>query len=178
VRQAGGHIWLYSEPGRGTTFKLYLPRTDAAQGAAQPRSRTVARGTGRVLVVEDDAAVRTVTVQMLERAGYEVTAVPDGRAAMAAIEAATERFGVVVSDVVMPHLSGIELADWVWERDPGIGMVLLSGYTSDAVDVERARDRGAAFLSKPATFRALMEAMEEVARRGRPEESSPGPPAG
>jgi PAS domain S-box-containing protein len=173
VRQAAGHIWLYSEPGRGSTFKLYLPRIDAPVEESTPAVAPAPVGRGRILVVEDDAAVRAVTVQMLERAGYQVTAVGDGREAIDAVERSPERVAVVVSDVVMPQLSGIELADWLWGHDASIGVVLLSGYTSDAVDVDRARDRGAVFLSKPASFRAMVDAIEQVANRGHGQE----PPA-
>ena len=109
-------------------------------------------------------------LRVLERAGHRVWAVADGEAAVTVLEAGTGRVGVVVSDVIMPHVSGIQLADWLWTRDPTIGIVLLSGYTEDTVDVERARERGAVFLSKPVTYGALVEAVDQVAH---PERSRP-----
>jgi CheY-like chemotaxis protein len=160
VRQAGGHIWLYSEPGHGSTFKLYFPRVDAAAsedlGDIAPEPVTAS---GSVLVVEDEPSVRDMTSRLLERAGYRVVTVSDGAAALAEIEAAAEPIDVLVSDVIMPGISGIQLAEEILERYPSIGLVLLSGYTSETLDLERITARGATFLPKPVTGAQLLRAI-------------------
>ncbi|MCI0584482.1 MAG: ATP-binding protein [Chloroflexi bacterium] len=161
VRQAGGHIWLYSEPGRGSTFKLYFPRVDAAP-AEEPGELAPVLGaaSGSVLVVEDEPSVRDMSSRLLERAGYRVIAVPDGTAALAAIDAAARPIDVLVSDVIMPGLSGIQLAEIVMERYSAVGLVLLSGYTSETLDLERVTARGATFLAKPVTGAQLLRAVQ------------------
>jgi len=165
VRQAGGHIWLYSEPGHGSAFKLYFPRVDAApepELAATPAAPIAVSGT--ILVVEDEPAVREMTTRLLERAGYRVVAVADGPEALAAEAAMTEAIDVLVSDVIMPSMSGIALAERMSERHPDMGIVLLSGYTSETLDLERATAAGATFLPKPVSGAHLLEAIRSARR--------------
>jgi PAS domain S-box-containing protein len=166
VAQAGGHIWLYSEPGRGSSFKLYFPRTDAPMEDRPPVPLAAKVGVGTVLVVEDEPAVRDMTTQLLERAGYQVDAVTDGAAALAAAEVA-QPFDVLVTDVVMPNMSGIELAEQMMDRFPGIGVVLLSGYTAETLDLERVTARGALFLPKPVTSNQLLQGVNLAAASRR-----------
>ena len=164
VRQASGHIWLYSEPGVGTVFKLYFPRVQAGPrvpaGEGAPTEHEVSAG--RVLVVEDEPAVRTMTTRHLERAGYRVTAVGDGEEAIAAVESLGEPIDVLVSDVIMPNMSGIKLAELILERYPSVGLVLLSGYTAETLDLERVTTRGAIFLAKPSTAAQLLDAVRRA----------------
>ena len=168
VHQAGGHIWLYSEPGLGTTFKLYFPRVDrAATPVSTSEGTRPARSTGTVLVVEDEAAVRDLTTAMLKRAGYQVIAFADGREALAMLEAGEPHIDVLVSDVVMPHMSGVEIAERVLDTSPGTGVVLLSGYTAETLDLEAILARGAAFVAKPVSSRDLLDAIGNV-RAGSP----------
>jgi PAS domain S-box-containing protein len=164
VHQAGGGVWLYSEPGRGSAFKLYFPRVDAGVEDQAPNTSFGGGGAGTVLVVEDEPSVRDMTTQLLTRAGYKVVAVTDGAAALAAAE---ERrpFDVLITDVVMPNMSGIELAELMLNRFPGIGVVLLSGYTAETLDLERVMARGAEFISKPVTSRHLLEAVGRAVGR-------------
>jgi hypothetical protein len=168
VRQAGGHIWLYSEPGHGSTFKLYFPRVDAAL-ADEPGEQApdLDAASGSVLVVEDEPSVRDMTSRLLERAGYRVIAVPDGAAALAVVEAADGPIDVLVTDVIMPNMSGIELAELVLERYPSVGLVLLSGYTSETLDLERITARGATFLAKPLTGAQLLRAVQGATSASR-----------
>ena len=158
VHQAGGVIWVYSEPGRGATFKLYFPRVDVAVGERPfvPVVPTV--GVGTVLVVEDEPAVRDMTTQLLERAGYDVLAVTDGAGAVAAAKLA-QPFDVLVTDVVMPNMSGIELAAQMMDRYPLMGVVLLSGYTAETLDLGSVTARGATFVPKPVTSSQLLQAV-------------------
>ncbi|MDR3473276.1 MAG: PAS domain S-box protein [Devosia sp.] len=167
VHQAGGHIWVYSEPGLGSTFKLYFPRVDAP-GTAEPPAvaATPAVGTGTVLVVEDEPVVRDMTTQMLTRSGYRVIAVADGAEAVARLARLDESIDVLVTDVIMPHMSGIDLAELVMDRYPGVGVVMLSGYTAETLNLERVSARGATFVPKPVTSRQLVLAVQQ-ARAGR-----------
>ena len=167
VRQAGGHIWVYSEPGVGSTFKLYFPRVDAP-GTAEPPAvaATPAVGTGTVLVVEDEPVVRDMTTQMLTRSGYRVLAVADGAEAIAQMARLEEPIDVLVTDVIMPHMSGIELAELVMDRYPDVGVVMLSGYTAQTLNLERVTARGARFVPKPVTSGQLVLAVQQ-ARAGR-----------
>jgi PAS domain S-box-containing protein len=166
VRQAGGHIWLYSEPGMGSSFKLYFPRVDAPADAAEPRRAIrTQRGSGAVMVVEDESSVRELTSVVLRRAGYEVTAVGDGAEAMARLEDQPASLDVLVTDVVMPGMSGIDLAERVIDRFPAAGVVLLSGYNAETLDLDRVVRRGAIFLSKPVTSGVLLDAVRRSSRR-------------
>ena len=167
VHQAGGHIWVYSEPGQGSAFKLYFPRVDAPVEDAAAKPAVPVAGVGRVLVVEDEPAVRDMTTQLLRRAGYEVVAVADGPTAL--VTAGTiQPIAVIVTDVVMPKMSGIELAEQMMNTYPEVGVVLLSGYTAETLDLKRVTSRGAVFVPKPVTSNQLLQAIlrAAAARRG------------
>jgi len=166
VRQSGGDIWVDSTVGRGSAFKLCFPRVD---GPADERPLVLIDatiGVGRVLVVQDDRAVRDITTQFLERAGYAVVAVADGTQAIAVARSELP-LDVLVADVVMPRMSGIELADRMMDLDPALGIVLLSGYVAEALDLERAMSRGAIFVQKPVTSRQMVEAVIHAAASRR-----------
>jgi two-component system cell cycle sensor histidine kinase/response regulator CckA len=165
VRQAGGDIRVQSELGRGTVFKLYFPRVDGAveERPIVPVGATI--GVGRAMIVEDDPSVRDITRRFLERAGYDVVAMADGVEAVAAARAGPP-FDVLVTDVVMPNMSGIDLAEQMMDLDPLIAVVLLSGYTAEHLDLEGATARGATFVPKPVTSNQLLQAVVQgVAQR-------------
>jgi two-component system cell cycle sensor histidine kinase/response regulator CckA len=169
VHQAGGHIWLYSEPGLGSTFKLYFPR-DAAGPTPEPAlPSVVAAGSGRLLVVEDEPAVRDMITALLTRAGYAVITVADGLEALTRIATLPIPIDVLVTDVVMPNMSGIELAETMLQQAPDLGVVLLSGYTAERLDPSRLTAHGAIFVSKPIASRELLAAIGRAmaGRRGR-----------
>ncbi|HZC32509.1 MAG TPA: ATP-binding protein [Candidatus Bathyarchaeia archaeon] len=164
VQQAGGHIWVYSEPGRGSTFKLYFPRVDAALSAHQSAAVGAApQAAGTVLVVEDDPAVRAITTKLVTRAGYRVIGVADGAEAISRIDGVDGAIDVLVTDVIMPNMSGIELAERVMDQYRRVGVVLLSGYTAETLNLERVTMRGAVFLSKPVTSSQLLLAIQQAA---------------
>ena len=163
VHQAGGHIRVYSERGLGSTFKLYFPRVDAPGSTERPSVSAIpAVGTGTVLVVEDEPVVRDMTTQMLTRSGYRVIAVADGTEAIARLARLEEPIDVLVTDVVMPHMSGIELAELVMDRYPDVGVVMLSGYTAQTLNLKRVTSRGATFVPKPVTSAQLVVAVHQA----------------
>ena len=163
VRQAGGHIWVYSEPGRGSSFKLFFPRDDATTTADLPAvALASAGGTGRVLVVEDDRFVRDMTVLLLTRSGYEVIAVSDGAEAMVRLANHDEPIYALITDVIMSNMSGIELAEWTIDRYPHVGVVLLSGYTAETLNIARVMARGATFVPKPVNSAQLLVAIQQA----------------
>lgn len=169
VDQAGGRIKVRSEPGQGSTFRLFFPRvTEMIQGGPDIQARHVA-GVGRVLVVEDDAAVREMVGRLLERAGYDVLEATDGVEAMAKTRL-KPALDAIITDVVMPNMSGLALAEAMIDRYPSIGVVLLSGYTPDHLDLERVTAQGATFVAKPVSAAGLIKAVQgavDASRVGR-----------
>jgi PAS domain S-box-containing protein len=158
VHQAGGQIWVYSELGQGSTFKLFFPRVEATAAELPVVVPTAVVGVGRVLFVEDDPSIREVISELLGRAGCQVRAVGD---AAEALETAAREgpFDVLVTDVVMPGISGIRLAEQVMDLYPSMGIVLLSGYTAETLDLGRVIKGGATFVGKPITSNKLLEAV-------------------
>jgi CheY-like chemotaxis protein len=164
VRQAGGHVRLASEPGAGSSFNLYFPRIDAPLTIDRPTVMPVPRaGSGTVLVVEDEAVIRDITTRILRRAGYEVVAVAGGAEAIERLADGGPPIDVIITDVIMPNMSGISLAEAVLDRHPRVGVVFLSGYTAETLNVERLTDRGAVFVAKPVTARQLVLAVQQAA---------------
>ncbi len=180
VHQAGGHIWVSSELGVGSSFSLCLPWVDPS--GSNERSGVLpapSPGTGTILVVEDEPAVRDMTTQMLTRAGYRVLALADGPEALARLAQLEEPIAVLVTDVIMPRMSGISLAARAMDDYPAVGVVMLSGYTAETLDLERVTTRGAVFVPKPVTFSQLVDAVERAraVRRAGPERVAPEPPS-
>jgi two-component system, cell cycle sensor histidine kinase and response regulator CckA len=163
VRQAGGYIWVYSEPGIGSSFKLYFPMVDAVVAAKPPTVAPVpAVIASLVLVVEDDPVVRDMTTLLLTRSGHRVVVAAGGAEAMARLAGTEEPIDVLITDVIMPKMSGIELAEWTMDRYPNVGVVLLSGFTAETLDLERVTGRGATFVAKPVTSSQLLAAVRQA----------------
>jgi PAS domain S-box-containing protein len=163
VHQSGGFIWVYSEVGRGTTFKIYLPEVDAPVSSTGAAAATdLPRGTETVLVAEDSEAVRAVTRQVLERQGYTVLEAPHGNAALALAAAHDGPIHLLLTDVVMPGLSGRQLADELTKRRPATRVLYTSGYTDDAVVRHGVLEAGIAYLQKPFTSASLARKVRET----------------
>ena len=164
VKQSGGYIWVYSEPGQGTSFKVYLPMLDeAAEPSIPVRLKTAARkGTETILLVEDDEAVRDLTETVLRSYGYNVLVAEDPKHA----EEITQRPGVdiqlVLTDVVMPSMSGRELVLKLVPKYPHLRVLYMSGYTDNVIASGGVLEPGLAFLQKPFTPAVLAEKVREV----------------
>ncbi|HEX2758659.1 MAG TPA: ATP-binding protein, partial [Thermoanaerobaculia bacterium] len=161
VKQSGGYVDVASAPGAGTTFRVYLPRTDA-RTTSGVRPRVSSRsGSETVLVVEDEAAVRNLVRAVLERKGYVVLAAQDGAGALELVDKHAGVIHVLLTDLVMPGMNGRDLAARVSARRPTIKVVFMSGYTTD-VPTDLGTEGGPAFLSKPFNERALTVKLREV----------------
>ncbi|HKW41964.1 MAG TPA: response regulator [Gemmatimonadales bacterium] len=162
VKQSGGFIWVYSEPGHGTSFKIYLPRVDDAARSAPAASAPVVGGSETVLVVEDVPAVRAVASEMLTRYGYTVLEAADAETALRLAAKHDGEIHLLLTDVVMPDASGRELADKLVKLKPGMKVLYMSGYTDDAVVRHGVLQDGIAFLQKPFTPESLARKLRTV----------------
>src|SRR5213079_1806540 len=164
VKQSGGDIWVYSEPGQGTSFKVYLPRVTEAPEPTRPGPAAAAplRGSETVLLVEDDEMVRTLTRRMLEARGYTVLSASRGEDALGVVERHDGPIDLLVTDVVMPGMSGRAVAQRLLELRPGLKVLYLSGYTDDAIVRHGMLEPGIAFLQKPFSADALARKVREV----------------
>jgi signal transduction histidine kinase/ActR/RegA family two-component response regulator len=167
VKQSDGYITCYSEPGKGTSFTIYFPRT------AEIRDRTAAplssmgtlRGSETILLVEDQEMVRRFTKTLLENNGYTVIGVPGGQEALAAIEAHKCEFAMLVTDVVMPQMSGRELAQKLVRACPKMKVLFVSGYTGNAIVHRGTLDPGIDFMQKPFDSREFLAKIREILSR-------------
>jgi two-component system cell cycle sensor histidine kinase/response regulator CckA len=164
VKQSGGNIWAYSEPGKGTTFKIFLPRVQEAVPAAAPAEGRKAspRGSETILVVEDDPAVRPLVRGVLLLRGYSVLEASRGDEALSVSESHRGPIKLLVTDIVMPGMSGRDLAEQILLRHPEIRVLYMSGYTDDAILHQGVLEEGALFLQKPFTPDALARKVREV----------------
>jgi CheY-like chemotaxis protein len=162
VKQAGGHIWVYSEPGQGTCFRIYFPRV-AGVAAAGPGPMPESRGGAEtVLVVEDDERVRAIAVRALGEAGYRVIASANGREALALLDRFPEAVHLLLTDVVMPEMGGRDLARDVAARRPDVKVLYVSGYTENAIVHHGVLEAGVHYLAKPFTPSTLQAKVRAV----------------
>jgi CheY-like chemotaxis protein len=153
---------LYSEPNHGTCFKVYLPRIDAPVSKAEEAAGDAMHGTETVIVVEDMAAVRAVTCEMLKRFGFTVYEAADGITALQIVEQLTGPIDLLLTDVVMPDINGRDLAARFQQLRPHMKVLFMSGYTDDAVVRHGILQEGIAYLQKPFTPTSLVRRVREV----------------
>jgi two-component system cell cycle sensor histidine kinase/response regulator CckA len=165
VKQSGGYIFAKSEPGRGSTFRIYLPRVeDAIEPVALARPSQTVGGSETVLLVEDEASVRQLVRETLEAGGYKLLEAEDGEAALRVSSRHDGPIDILITDVVMPGISGQELSRRLCIADPKLKVLYLSGYTEDSIIREGALEAGTAFLQKPFTLQSLSRKVREVLR--------------
>ena len=168
VKQSGGYIWVYSEPGKGTSFKIYMPHVTVEEVAAveQPAAAAAVAPTETpretILVVEDEVNLRRLTRQFLENQGYTVVEAADGAAAVQICVAHQGIIHLLLTDVIMPGMNGRELAQRVSEIRPNMKVLYMSGYTENAIGHNGTLDAGITLLQKPFTLHALKAKVREV----------------
>jgi CheY-like chemotaxis protein len=169
VRQHGGAIQVQSEPGLGTTFEIFLPQveTPTESGGADEVGARPAAGHETILLVEDEEDVRGLAREVLERHGYTVLEAGDGVQALRRCETEGDRIDLVLTDVVMPRMSGRELVDRVQATRPGTRVLYMSGYTEDAIVRHGVRDSSMFLLGKPFTPADLIGKVREVLDKPR-----------
>ncbi len=159
VKQNGGHLFVYSEPGHGTTFKIYLPSAEDKVGLpAQSPEETVrpSRPGSTILLVEDDEIMRSLTRRLLEEHGYRVFEATDGKSALDWVQANSESIDLLLTDVVMRNMSGAELAENLQESHPNLKVIYMSGYTGELMANRNMLKPGLTLLEKPFTRTALL----------------------
>jgi PAS domain S-box-containing protein len=166
VKQSGGSVEVYSEPGRGTSVKVYLPRSEErASGVTPPRGLLGTPNVrATVLFVDDDAHVATASRRALERAGYVVLGASNGREAMELVAGHQGALDLLVTDLVMPEMGGRELARRLTEVRPNVGVLFTSGYTAEAMNQQAILEPGDAFLGKPYSPDGLLKRVHEILR--------------
>ncbi len=164
VKQSDGHIRVYSEPGKGTTFKIYLPRVEenGVKEKEQPKSKSLPRGNETVLVVEDDDALLNMAERILATAGYNVLKAANGGEALVLCEQLKNPVHLLLTDVVMPVMSGVDLAERLVQIMPGIKKLYMSGYTKGLISEKPLLEEGVQFIGKPFRLSALLLKVREV----------------
>ena len=166
VKQSEGYIWVYSEPGRGTTFKVYFPEqmeSESRSVAVTPLMDVVV-GTETVLVVEDDEAMRKLIVALLDGSGYRVLQAPNGEAALQLTTECDQHIDLVLTDMLMPGMSGIELSTKLRELRPGLKVLLMSGYAGDLIARYRVAESEIMLIEKPFTRSNLLSRIRAALR--------------
>jgi PAS domain S-box-containing protein len=175
VKQSGGYIWVYSEPGQGTTFKIYLPEQPGPISPAR-RDSTPARAMSNetVLVVEDEDGLRYMMSRALEDAGYTVLQAGGAAEALDLLTRSQEKISLLLTDIVMPGQNGRDLAERVAELRPSMRVLFTSGYTDGEIEQRGLLRPGAAFIQKPLTPRSLVRAVQKILDRTTHQPTVPG----
>jgi CheY-like chemotaxis protein len=165
VEQSGGHIAVESAPGQGATVTIFLPRHEPSPGAAapgQPDRRGLPTGNETLLLVEDEAAVRSSARRLLERHGYEVVEARHGRDALRILDEGGRRIDLVITDLVMPEMGGREMVERVRAHYPAMKVLFMSGYSERAVTSDGSMPPGTGFVEKPFTVEQLIRRTREI----------------
>ncbi len=164
IKQSNGYIWVYSEPGKGTCFKIYMPEICEIPIAKQENQTDpeILCGSATVLLVEDEQYVRDLLVTVLEQYGYTVIEARNGQEALALCDQHKDRLDLIVTDVVMPGMSGRELADRIKKKMPDIKILFMSGYSDNAIRHHAILDSEIAFIQKPISPKVLGRKVQEI----------------
>jgi CheY-like chemotaxis protein len=162
VEQSGGHIWVYSEPGQGTTFKVYLPRVEEVTDEAPKHEAMSARGSETVLVCEDDEKIRALVRMILTARGYTVFEASGPGEAVLLQSRYTGPIHLLLTDVVMPQMNGRELAERLRSSLPNLKVLFMSGYTQNGIIHQGTLDQRVEFIQKPFTPEGLSRKIREV----------------
>lgn len=163
VKQSDGFIWVYSEPGHGTVFKIHLPQSSVEHGSDAPAPAAVTRGgSERILLAEDDPIVAAVVRRALERLGYDVLEASDGESALSIFRLESHTIDLVITDIVMPQMSGSALVTELRRIAPDVRVLFMSGYSRDVIERRRIFDLGDAFLEKPFALDTLARKVREA----------------
>jgi CheY-like chemotaxis protein len=164
VKQSGGNIWVYSEPGKGATFKIYLPQVEEPLEEIRKKSveAEIPRGSETILIAEDSEEVRKLAAKMLRRQGYTVLEATHGDEALSVCKQHKEAIHLLVTDIVMPRMSGRELAGRLAEIQPRIKVLYMSGYTDNAVVHHGVLDKGTHYIQKPFTLEGMARIVRVV----------------
>jgi two-component system cell cycle sensor histidine kinase/response regulator CckA len=164
IKQTGGYIWVYSEPERGTTFKIYFPRVEqpAQTLGVEKRPNGVQRGSETILLVEDDPQLRQLSSSVLTHCGYKVMLASSPEEGLAITRANLREIRLLVTDVVMPRMNGRQLAEQILRIAPEVRVLYISGYTNNAIVHYGVLESGLWFLPKPFTLAALVAKVREV----------------
>jgi two-component system, cell cycle sensor histidine kinase and response regulator CckA len=170
VKQSGGYIWVYSEPGKGSTFKVYLPRVDQPVQHVGEKVPTTGKGSEVILLVEDEPDVRELTRMALAQKGYSVIVAASPEDAEKAVEKNGAEIHLLLTDITLPGMSGHELAKQLTSRRPKMRVLFMSGYTYNVIAQGGMLNDGVAFLQKPFTPSTLAEKVREALDRAVPVE--------
>jgi CheY-like chemotaxis protein len=165
IQQSGGNIWVYSEPGLGTTFKIYLPRIEEDTESLKPSavSTKSLQGSETILLVEDEEIVRKLACTILQKNGYKVLEAPNGEEALRIVQGQNGNpIHLLVTDVVMPGMSGRQLADRLERLRPEMKVLYISGYTDNAIAHHGVLEKGINYIQKPFTLEGLARKVREV----------------
>jgi CheY-like chemotaxis protein len=170
VKQSGGYVWIYSEPGLGTTLKLYFPEVSSATAFKaeeyKPMPKEGTRASETILLVEDEEAVRGLTSRILEKQGYRVIAAQHGKEAMDIATKEEGKIDLVLTDIVMPGMNGRGLVERLAGIRPRIKSLYMSGYTDDDIVRRGFVEPSKSFLQKPFTSEALLRTVRKVLDEG------------
>ena len=164
VKQSGGNIWVYSELGKGTIFKIYLPRVDEIvdEAANEGASKAAGRGEETILLVEDEEVVRNLACEILQTYGYSVLTAANGSEGLRIGREFEGPIELVITDVIMPLMSGREMAEKLREMRPNLGVIFMSGFTDDAIVHHGVLDESMFFIQKPFSPDALAAMARQV----------------
>jgi CheY-like chemotaxis protein len=170
VKQTEGFVWVYSEPGHGSTFKVYLPlarREDGSAGSAQEKVPPAADIRATIMVVEDDPSVRSLVTRILQRAGCDVIEAEDAEAAAARAAEHAERIDLLITDVVLPTMNGRMVAQLICKAHPETEVLFMSGYTDEAVIHHGVLSSDVEFLEKPFSPDQLLRRVLQILQKRR-----------